>query len=66
MVFMTQISSYRHINIRQDFANQVMQAITESNHSGPGAVRAYERIPRQTSGLGPAPLSPRTDRLKLR
>jgi CubicO group peptidase (beta-lactamase class C family) len=46
MVFMTQISSYRHLNIRPDFANLVIQAITESRHSEPGAIRAYRRIPR--------------------
>jgi CubicO group peptidase (beta-lactamase class C family) len=46
MVFMTQITSYSHFNIRQDFPNMVMQAITESYRSGPGQIRGYEPIPR--------------------
>lgn len=46
MIFLTQISSYGHFNIRQDFPNQVMQAITESYHAGRQGIRAYEPIPR--------------------
>jgi CubicO group peptidase (beta-lactamase class C family) len=46
MIFLTQISSYSHFNIRQDFPNVVMQAITESYHAGPQGIRAYEPIPR--------------------
>jgi len=43
---MTQISSYSHFNIRQDFPNMVMQAITESYRTGPGQIGGYEPIPR--------------------
>lgn len=46
MVLMTQISSYSHFNIRQDFPNMVMQAITESHRTGPGHIAGYEPIPR--------------------
>jgi CubicO group peptidase (beta-lactamase class C family) len=46
MIFMTQISSYGHFNIRQDFPNMVMQAITESRRTGPGRIGGYEPIPR--------------------
>jgi CubicO group peptidase (beta-lactamase class C family) len=46
MIFMTQISSYGHFNIRQDFPNMVMQAITESHRTGPGRIGGYEPIPR--------------------
>ena len=46
MIFLTQISSYSHFNIRQDFPNQVMQAITESDHAGKQGIRGYEAIPR--------------------
>jgi CubicO group peptidase (beta-lactamase class C family) len=46
MVFMTQISSYSHFNIRQDFPNMVMQAITESYRTGPAQIGGYEPIPR--------------------
>ncbi|MDH3207680.1 MAG: beta-lactamase family protein [Gemmatimonadota bacterium] len=46
MIFMTQISSYGHFNIRQDFPNMVMQAITQSHRTGPGQIGGYEPIPR--------------------
>ena len=46
MVFMTQITSYSHFNIRQDFPNMVMQAITESHRTGAGQIGGYEPIPR--------------------
>ena len=46
MVFMTQITSYRHFNIRYDFPNLVMQSITESYYPGSSTIRGYERIPR--------------------
>jgi CubicO group peptidase (beta-lactamase class C family) len=46
MVFMTQISSYGHFNVRQDFPNMVMQAITESYRTGPGQIAGYRPIPR--------------------
>ena len=46
MIFLTQISSYSHFNIRQDFPNLVMQAITDSYHAGPRGVRGYTPIPR--------------------
>jgi len=46
MVFMTQISSYSHFNIRQDFPNMVMQAITDSHRTGPGGIGGYRPIPR--------------------
>jgi CubicO group peptidase (beta-lactamase class C family) len=46
MVFLTQISSYRHFNIRQDFPNLVMQAITESYRTGAGGIAGYQPIPR--------------------
>jgi CubicO group peptidase (beta-lactamase class C family) len=47
MIFLTQISSYSHFNIRQDFPNMVMQAITESYHAGPHGIRAYDPIERR-------------------
>jgi CubicO group peptidase (beta-lactamase class C family) len=47
MIFMTQITSYGHLNVRHDFPNMVMQAITESYRTGPGGIGAYEPIPRQ-------------------
>ena len=47
MIFMTQISSYGHFNIRFDFPNMAMQALTESYYSGAGAVRGYKGIPRR-------------------
>ena len=46
MIFLTQISSYAHFNIRQDFPNMVMQAITESYHAGSRGIRGYEPIER--------------------
>jgi CubicO group peptidase (beta-lactamase class C family) len=46
MVFMTQVTSHNHMNIRQDFPNMVMQAITESYYSGADQIRGYEPIPR--------------------
>jgi CubicO group peptidase (beta-lactamase class C family) len=46
MVFLTQITSYGHLNVRQDFPNMVMQAITESHRTGPGGIGGYAPIPR--------------------
>jgi CubicO group peptidase (beta-lactamase class C family) len=46
MILMMQLTSYRHIEIRREFPGLVMQAITESYHSGSGRVRAYFAIPR--------------------
>jgi len=46
MVFLTQVTTYSHLNVRQDFPNMVMQAITESYASGPGRIGAYQPIPR--------------------
>lgn len=46
MVFLTQVTTYSHLTVRQDFPNGVMQAITESYASGPGRIGAYEPIPR--------------------
>ena len=46
MILMMQLTSYRHIEIRREFPGLVMQAITESYHSGPGAIRAYSAVPR--------------------
>ncbi|MGD8602670.1 MAG: serine hydrolase domain-containing protein [Gemmatimonadota bacterium] len=46
MIMMTQITSYSHFNLRQDFPNLVMQAINESYRTGPGAIEGYEPIPR--------------------
>jgi CubicO group peptidase (beta-lactamase class C family) len=46
LVLMMQVTSYRHIEIRREFPGLVMQAITESYHSGSGRVRAYFAIPR--------------------
>jgi hypothetical protein len=43
---MMQMSPYSHFTLRQDFPNLVMQAITESYHSGQQAIRGYEPIPR--------------------
>ncbi len=45
-ILMVQISSYGHFTLRQDFPNLVMQAITESYHSGNQAIRSYEPIAR--------------------
>lgn len=47
MVFMTQISSYSHFTIRQEFPNLVMQAITESKHTGGQPIRAYDELQRE-------------------
>jgi CubicO group peptidase (beta-lactamase class C family) len=46
MIMMTQITTYRHFNLRQDFPNAVMQAVTESYRTGPGRIAGYEPIPR--------------------
>ena len=46
-ILMMQISSYGHFTLRQDFPNLVMQAITESYHSGSQAIRGYEPIERE-------------------
>jgi hypothetical protein len=46
MIFLTQISSYSHFNIRQDFPNMVMQAITESYRTGASGIGGYRPIPR--------------------
>ena len=45
-IMMVQISSYRHLNIRQDVANMAQQAIIESLHSGKQAIRGYDPIRR--------------------
>ena len=45
-ILMMQMSGYGHFTLRQDFPNLVMQAITESYHSGKQAIRGYEPIPR--------------------
>lgn len=45
-IMMMQMSPYSHFTLRQDFPNLVMQAITESYHSGQQAIRGYEPIPR--------------------
>ena len=45
-IMMMQMSPYSHFTLRQDFPNLVMQAITESYHSGKQAIRGYEPIPR--------------------
>jgi CubicO group peptidase (beta-lactamase class C family) len=46
MIMLTQISSYSHFNLRQDFPNAAMQAITESYRTGPRGIAGYEPIPR--------------------
>ena len=46
-ILMMQMAGYGHFTLRQDFPNLVMQAITESYHSGKQAIRGYEPIPRQ-------------------
>jgi CubicO group peptidase (beta-lactamase class C family) len=46
-ILMMQISSYGHFTLRQDFPNLVMQAITESYHSGSQDIRGYQEIPRR-------------------
>jgi CubicO group peptidase (beta-lactamase class C family) len=46
MIMMTQITTYSHLKVRQDFPNAVMQAVTESYRSGPRGIAAYEPIPR--------------------
>ena len=46
-ILMVQISSYGHFTLRQDFPNLVMQAITESYHSGTQAIRGYQPIERK-------------------
>ena len=45
---MVQITSYGHFNLRQDFPNLVMQAITESYHAGAQDIRGYEAIARKS------------------
>ncbi|MCH8813025.1 MAG: beta-lactamase family protein [Gemmatimonadetes bacterium] len=45
-ILMMQMAGYGHFTLRQDFPNLVMQAITESYHSGKQAIRGYEPIPR--------------------
>ena len=45
-IMMMQMSPYSHFTLRQDFPNLVMQAITESYHSGKQGIRGYEPIPR--------------------
>jgi CubicO group peptidase (beta-lactamase class C family) len=46
MILLMQLTSYRHIEIRREFPGLVIQAITESYHSGPGAIKAYPAIRR--------------------
>ncbi len=46
-ILMVQISSYGHLNIRQEFPNLVMQSITESFYSGAQAIRGYQPIERK-------------------
>ena len=41
-VFMTQISSYRHINVRNDVTTVAAQAIVESNRHHPPTVMGYQ------------------------
>ncbi len=45
-IMMVQISSYRHLNIRQDVANMAQQAIIKSFHSGKQGIRGYDPIRR--------------------
>ncbi len=40
-IFMTQISSYRHLNVRNDFGVTAMQAIVDSYAAGPNAIAPY-------------------------
>jgi CubicO group peptidase (beta-lactamase class C family) len=46
MVFLTQVTTYAHLNVRQDVPNMVMQAITESHVTGPRGIGRYQPIPR--------------------
>ena len=41
-VFMTQITSYRHINVRNDVTTVAAQAIVETNRHNPPTVMGYE------------------------
>jgi CubicO group peptidase (beta-lactamase class C family) len=41
-VLMTQITSYRHINMRVDFSTTASQAIIETHRHNPPTVRGYE------------------------
>lgn len=43
-ILMTQITSYRHLNARQDIGVTAMQAIIDSNSNGSLSVRGYERL----------------------
>lgn len=43
-IMMTQITSYRHLNVRQDTAVTAMQAIIDSYSNGSQSVRGYEVI----------------------
>ena len=43
-IFMTQISSYRHINVRNDFGVTAMQSITDSYAARPYSVAPYPRL----------------------
>jgi CubicO group peptidase (beta-lactamase class C family) len=46
MEFLTQVTTYAHLNVRQDVPNMVMQAITESHVTGPRGIGRYQPIPR--------------------
>jgi CubicO group peptidase (beta-lactamase class C family) len=46
MIMLTQISSYSHLNIRQDLPNEVMQAITENAAPGTSKIHAFEPVER--------------------
>lgn len=46
LLLLTQLTSSGHLNMRRDFPSLVAQSITESLHSGPRKIRAYEVINR--------------------
>jgi hypothetical protein len=41
---MTQISSYSHLNVRQDVGVTAVQAIVDSYSNAPYPVRGYEKL----------------------
>ena len=41
---MTQITSYRHLNVRHMLAVGAMQAIIDSNSNKPFSIKGYEKL----------------------
>ena len=43
-IMMTQITSYRHLNVRQELGVTAMQAIIDSNSNKPFTIRGYQPL----------------------